>query len=346
MDPYSTKQAVLQLGVIDLEMDKIFQKNPPLDISSIPAEVLSQGSMVNEEAICEMYSRHGTQETLMTIPMRDGHESEMRMIKQPNAMPNTPLVILIYGGGFFSGTNIQLLPWATATAALYGATVILPSYRLAPQHKFPISHNDIWDSVKWIAANASSLGADLSKGFVIGGSSAGGNLAIVTAHRAMREKLSPSLTGVVAIVPPCMDEKHVPEKYKHLWVSREQNANSPVCNAKDIETWMSWWEPDFLSVDFSPLNSDVSLAGLPPTYVQVDGMDTLRDDGLIYEKLLRDHGVATRLDVYPGMPHTHWCWPEHALSVKSHIDTLSGIGWLLDRELERDEIEHLWNTAP
>ncbi|KAJ5357040.1 lipase/esterase [Penicillium concentricum] len=330
MDPYNTKEAVLQLGLINPEMDEIFKNNPPLDLSSLPPEVLSQGSAVNEKATSDMYSRHGTQEILMSIPMRDGHESEIRVI-QPNAQPNTPLIILIYGGGFFSGTNIQLLPWATATAALYGTTVVLPSYRLAPQHKFPISHNDIWDSVKWIAANASSLGADLSKGFVIGGSSAGGNLAIVTAHRAMRENLSPSLTGVVAIVPPCLDEQIVPEKYKHLWVSREQNANSPFCN--------------FQSVDFSPLNSDISLAGMPPTYVQVDGMDTLRDDGLIYEKVLRDHGVATRLDVYPGMPHAHWMWPEHSLSTKSHIDTLSGIGWLLGQELERDEVERLWNTA-
>lgn len=283
----------------------------------------------------------------MTIPMRDGYESEIRVIKPPNAQPNTPLVLLIYGGGFFSGTNIQLLSWATATAALYGATVILPSYRLAPQHKFPIAHNDIWDTVKWLASNASSLDADLSKGFVIGGSSAGGNLSIVTAHRAMREHLFPPLTGVLAIIPPCMDEQTVPEKYKHLWVSREQNSLSPVCNAKDIETWTSWWEPDFQSVDFSPLNSDVSLAGMPPTHVQVDGMDTLRDDGLIYEKLLRDQGVATRLDVYPGMPHAHWMlWPEHELSIKSNIDTLSGIGWLLGQELERDEVERIWTTAP
>ncbi|OQE20201.1 hypothetical protein PENFLA_c017G01649 [Penicillium flavigenum] len=347
MDPYSTKEAVLQLGVIDPEIDEILKHTPLPDLSSLAPDVLLQASIANEKATCEKYSRHRTHETLMTIPMRDGHESEIRVIKPPNAQPHTPLVILIYGGGFFSGTNIQLLPWATATAALYGTTVILPSYRLVPQHKFPIAHNDIWDTVKWLARNASSLDADLSKGFIIGGTSAGGNLSIATAHRAMREKLSPPLTGVLAIIPLCMDERTVPEKYKHLWVSREQNANSPICNAKDIETWTSWWEPDLQSVDFSPLNSDVELAGMPPTHVQVDGLDTLRDDGLIYEKILRDHGVATRLDAYPGMPHAHWMlWPEHWLSIRSNIDTLCGIGWLLGREIGRDVVERVWKTAP
>jgi acetyl esterase/lipase len=300
---------------------------------------------MGEKAACERFSKHGTRETLKTIPMRDGYESEIRVIKPPNAQPNAPLVMLIYGGGFFMGTNLQLVPWAAATAALYGATVVLPSYRLAPEYKFPTSHNDIWDTVKWLSTNSSSLGADLSKGFVIGGSSAGANLSISAAHRAKRENLCTPLTGVLASIPPCMTEETVPEKYKDLWLSQEQNALSPVCSAKDIEAWMKLFEPDYLSVDFSPLNSDVSLAGMPPTYVQVDGMDTLRDDGLIYEKLLRDEGVPTRLDVYPGMPHGHWLWPEHPLSTKAQIDILCAIGWLLGKEPAREEVERLWSTA-
>ncbi|KAJ5120918.1 Alpha/Beta hydrolase protein [Penicillium bovifimosum] len=346
MDPYNTKEAILQLGIIDPVMKEIFKKNPPLDLSVLPYEVVRADSLMGEKATCERLSKHGTQETLKTIPMRDGYESEIRVIKPPDVQPSTPLVILIYGGGFIMGTNLQLVPWATATAALYGATVVLPSYRLAPEHKFPISHNDIWDTVKWLSTNASSLGADLSRGFIIGGSSAGANLSISTAHRAKRENLSPPITGVLASVPPCMTEETVPSKYKDLWLSHEQNALSPVCSAKDIEAWMKLFKPDYLSVDFSPLNSDVPLTGMPPTYVQVDGMDVLRDDGLIYERLLRDEGVPTRLDVYPGMPHGHWLWPEHPLSTTSQIDVLCAIGWLLGQEPAREEVERLWSTAP
>ena len=38
-----------------------------------------------------------------------------------------------------------------------------------------------------------------------------------------------------------------------------------------------------------------SHAGLPAAYVQVMEMDPLRDDGVVYERLLREAGVPTKL---------------------------------------------------
>jgi acetyl esterase/lipase len=35
-------------------------------------------------------------------------------------------------------------------------------------------------------------------------------------------------------------------------------------------------------------------------------MDILRDEDLIYEQLLAENGVETKLDLYPGMPHIFW----------------------------------------
>lgn len=61
------------------------------------------------------------------------------------------------------GSNIQSIIWARIIAKIYGATVAQPTYRLAPEHKFPTAPNDIWDSVQWIAANASALDMDLCR---------------------------------------------------------------------------------------------------------------------------------------------------------------------------------------
>ncbi|KAB8260180.1 hypothetical protein BDV32DRAFT_138268 [Aspergillus pseudonomiae] len=272
--------------------------------------------------------------------MRDGHQSNLHIVKPGNSSGANPVVVLIFGGAFVMGSNIQSIVWARTIAALYGATVVQPSYRLAPEHKFPTAPNDIWDSVQWIAANASALDADLTKGFVLGGGSAGGNLAIVTAHRAVKEKLSPPITGVLASIPVCMSQETVPEKYKELWVSREQNAyapGNPGLDTKSIKGYEALYQQDRLSEDFSPFNSTVPFSALPRTYVQVAGLDILRDDGIVYAKVLRDNGVEVRLDAYPGMPHGHFnLWPHLKQSIKSQEDTVWHFGWLLRRPVSRE----------
>lgn len=50
------------------------------------------------------------------------------------------------------------------------------------------------------------------------------------------------------------------------------------------------------NVDISPLLAP-SFKDLPPAYIQVAGADPLRDEGLLYEKFLKEAGVETRLDV-------------------------------------------------
>lgn len=289
---------------------------------------------------------YGTRETTTNVPMRDGYLNELRIITPGDTSPKAPLMVFIHGGAFFAGTNKQTVPWARAIAALYKTIVVLPSYRLAPEHKFPISSNDTWDTVQWISQNASFLGADLLAGFVLAGLSAGGTLAIVTAQKALEKKLSPGLTGLLASVPSCLSEEIVPEKYKEVWFSREQNANAPILGKSEMDMLTRQWNPDPFSEDFSPFNSSVSFSGLPQTYVQVCGLDSLRDDGLVYARALREAGVEVKLDVYPGMMHGHFnVVPSHSLAVKANIDIVCAAGWLFRREVERHVVEQLWTQT-
>jgi len=71
---------------------------------------------------------------------------------------------------------------------------------------------------------------------------------------------------------------------------------------------------------------------LPLTYFQICGMDPLRDDSFIYERILREEcAVKTRVDFYPGLPHSFWSWfPEATFSKKQLKDSMEGMAWLLE----------------
>jgi acetyl esterase/lipase len=59
----------------------------------------------------------------------------------------------------------------------------------------------------------------------------------------------------------------------------------------------------------------------------------LRDEGLIYEQVLReDSAVTTRLDVFPGLPHGFWSWfPEAEFSKDFQVKVGEGLKWLLEQ---------------
>ncbi|KAJ9413315.1 hypothetical protein FOXG_15076 [Fusarium oxysporum f. sp. lycopersici 4287] len=177
----------------------------------------------SEKAAYESAPSFGVEDRVVLIPTRDGHQSSTRIFRSPGApSKGSPLIVLIYGGGFILGSNLQLASLARIIAATHGATVVALSYRLAPEHPFPIPGNDIRDGLEWVTENAESIGADPSAGFIVCGGSAGGNLAVTSTHMATVNPLRQKITGLWLIFPILMSEKHVPEKYKHLWLARAQ----------------------------------------------------------------------------------------------------------------------------
>ena len=55
--------------------------------------------------------------------------------------------------------------------------------------------------------------------------------------------------------------------------------------------------------------------------------------------MLREHGVKTKLDVYPGVPHAHFSsMPQLKLSQKANFDTIAGMGWLLGKSSSKEDI--------
>ncbi|TKA74431.1 hypothetical protein B0A49_02859 [Cryomyces minteri] len=276
----------------------------------------------------------GVKEEDIQVPMRDGAEITVR-VYSPEKPPSggSPLIVMFHGGGFvLGGLENEELNCRLFCERL-GFVALNVDYRLAPEHVFPTPVNDCWDALKWAAAHASELNADPSKGFVVGGISAGGNMAAVCGHLARDEKLSPPLTGLFLSIPALLPKEAVPEKYKSKYLSLEQNKNAAILSERAIDLFTSNYKPDPASPLWVPFLWPTGHAHLPPTFFQICGQDPFRDEGLLFEEILREEcGVKTKLDVYPGLPHSFWSlFPSMEVSRRCVEDTVRGVGWLLEQ---------------
>lgn len=87
-----------------------------------------------------------------------------------------------------------------------------------------------------VAANYKQIGINPKKGFLVGGLSAGADIALTVAHlyRDEVKKGSPPITGIYAALCSATTEESVPEKYKDHFISMEQNANAPMLSAESM----------------------------------------------------------------------------------------------------------------
>ncbi|KAJ5678187.1 uncharacterized protein N7477_003820 [Penicillium maclennaniae] len=361
---YLTKESILALGVKDPEYAE-WQKANPEDDEMDWSNIKSARAAVDEWSR-EQCASLPDQGILMNISMRDGYQSSLRIFKPTSSEysstshPSSPVIVLIYGGAFCCGDNSNFAAQALALRALYGATVVLTSHRLVPEHPFPVGQQDIWDSLVWLAENAESvLGADMNAGFIVGGVSSGGNTAATVGQMWVDEYANeysspqgsgrPKLTGMWLSVPFLFSSKdHVPQEYQDSFLSREQfKGDSTSGEIPAAVVKMQQW--DTRSRWYSPINSPnpephKSLAKHGArVYFQAAGRCFARDDSLIYERMLAQNGVETKLDIYPGCPHAHFAGIEISESRRCNLETFKGFAWLLRKDVPSQE--HIESTV-
>ena len=228
----------------------------------------------------------------LTIP-GPGGELPLRVYRPASARP-LPALLYFFGGGWVLGTIDTADGVSRSLANSSGALVAVVGYRLAPEHPFPAAVEDCYAAVRWVAGHAEEIGADPAR-LVVGGDSAGGNLAAAVALRARAD--GPALAGQLLVYPNtdqladdrsmrAADDPFLFNRRSVAWYRRHYLAN-PDDAADPLA---------------SPLRAE-SLAGLPPTLVITAEYDPLRDQGEAYAHRLADAGVQVELSRYPGMAH-------------------------------------------
>jgi len=230
-----------------------------------------------------------------------------------------PLIVSMHGGAF--AMSADHFPAADAGLAMLGALVVSVDYRTVPDDPFPCGVEDCYAVLGWAV---SALDIDRSR-VVVTGASSGGALAAAVAQM-VRDRGGPTIAFQALMVPVLDDRCETP--------SMQQHESSPSFSGA-VARWM--WDT-YLGADadrsatspYAAPNRNPDLAGLPPAFIQVNGLDPLRDEGIEYASRLMAAGVPVELYC---APHQH-----HGLSEEPRTEAHA-------RALFRDAIRAAITTA-
>jgi len=203
-------------------------------------------------------------------------------------------LVFFHGGGWVIG-NLDTHDVACRQLAHEGELIVISvDYRLAPEHRFPAAVDDAIIATKWIAANARQYGIDAAR-LIVGGDSAGGNLAAVVALDA-RDGNGPAIAGQLLIYPAT--------EFSRKHASHREPDTSILLTHSGIDWFVNHYMGDADISDWraSPARA-TTLAALPPAYVLTAGADPLRDEGDEYAARLKEAGVPVTYKHFPGQFH-------------------------------------------
>jgi epsilon-lactone hydrolase len=210
--------------------------------------------------------------------------------------PDMPVTILFFhGGGYVMGSAFGHRHLAGALAIPAETGVLVPEYRLAPEHPFPAALEDALRAYLWMLDTGTDP-ADI----VVAGDSAGAALAFSLMIALKRDGL-PLPAGAIAMCPgvdPTFDG-----------LDELPAEPEPVVSMDQIRSFLASYLGDHPPDDelVNALHAD--LTGFPPLLVQGGTGDVFVRDAHRLAERARAHGVDVRLELYPVPTHDfHIFW--------------------------------------
>lgn len=231
-------------------------------------------------------------------------------------------LLYLHGGGYCIGSISTHRAMAARLSEASGLAVLLPGYRLAPEHPHPAGLDDAVTAYGWL----------LERGFessqlAVGGDSAGGGLALAALLRLRDEHGAPGvLPGAAALLSPWLD-------LTQSSPSTTANADrDPIVDKPSLDQYAGWYAPgaDLREPLLSPRFADLS--GLPPMLIQVGEPEILVDDATATAAAAEAAGVEVNLEVWPEVFHV---WQASAGMTPEGDRAVEAIGAYLAERLLR-----------
>lgn len=206
-----------------------------------------------------------------------------------------PVVLMIHGGGWASGTRSHMEVMAHDLAR-HGYVAIPITYRLSPEAKYPTGIEDLWDAVAWLTQNGAQYGADPRQLFVLG-ASAGAQLATLLGTTENDELLyKTARTGMQQIIRGIINVDGI-VSFIHPEASQEGNAASRWLGGSRVTHWSNWTAASPLEyVDPSSPPILFINGSFPRFHAGRDDLTARYDEYGIYHDTLE----------FDDAPHTFW----------------------------------------
>ncbi len=280
------------------------------------AEANTPEALAGAEAFRQMMALCDTEEAAPSAGLRismestesapDGNTVNLQVIR-PDGDEVVACVYYIHGGGM---TNLSCFDgmyrgWGKLVAA-NGVAVVMIDFRnaISPSSvpevaPYPAGLNDCVSGFHWTVEHAAELGVDPAR-VVIAGESGGGNLALASGMRLLRDGRIGEVKGLYALCPyiaGTWPQDRLPSSYENNGILLDLHGSTGAI-AYGIEAFeardpLAW--PLFATVE--------DVAGLPPVVVNVNECDPLRDEGIEFYRLLLEAGVPARCRQQMGTMH-------------------------------------------
>lgn len=215
----------------------------------------------------------------------------------PGVRPG-PAILYLHGGGFRLGSPRSHRGLAAMLGAATGCRVLVPDYRLAPEHAFPAPVDDACEIYRWLRAQ------DGAAGIAVAGDSAGGGLAVST-MLALRDA-GDTLPFAAVLMSPWTDLTMSGASYEERAAADPLNQRATLLAM--ARGYLGGADPrDKLA---SPLFADLS--GLPPLLIQVGAREIVFSDAALLAERAVAAGVAATLSEWDGMVHVFQQFPAEA----------------------------------
>lgn len=206
-------------------------------------------------------------------------------------------VVFVHGGGFAFCSPETHERCARVLALECGLPVLLPDYRLAPEHPYPAGLTDVVATVRRAFGVARPFGVEEGP-LVLSGDSAGANIALAAMLHEQSAGRPPAAGALLFYGTYAGDFRT--ESYRDF-------ENGPGLTTAKMRRYWQWYVGD-RDVSSDPLAcpllaADAALAALPPLHLMAAGVDPLLSDTLALRERLRRLGRTEEAVVVPGVTH-------------------------------------------